>query len=275
MATACNLSTIPSGIRRQMEFITIPSYSEGQKIKIAKDYIIPELLEYYRIKSNLKISRNALVGIIRDYTREAGVREFQKNLKTICRFVVTKIRQENINKVIKISAKKLASYLGPPGFYSYNELKKNEIGIITTLGKSDRGGCPVTLELLTIKGEGKIIFTGNLDKMLQESAMVAIDYVRSICAKFGIDDDFHKKYDIHLHMLQSSTPKYGVSVGMAIVIVLVSALTGKPVRSDVGMTGEISLHGRVFGVREKEIKLWELIRPEYARYFYQKLINGI
>jgi ATP-dependent Lon protease len=124
------------------------------------------------------------------------------------------------------------------------------VGVISLLGRSDRGGCVLTLESLIIEGEGKLVLTGNLDNTFHESALVAIDYIRSRSEKFGVEADFHTKYDIHLHIQEAATPKYGVSAGMAIVTALVSSLTGRPVRRSIGMTGEVSLHGKVLGVRD-------------------------
>lgn len=247
-ATARNLSAIPPGLLEQMEIVTIPGYTEGQKIRIAEQFILPELMKNCGLEDKLVISENALVDIVRNYTREAGVTALKHHLNKICKTAARRIYEEK--NIVRIYRNNLVKYLGPQRFSFYENNGNNEIGLVKVLGRSDRGGCVVLLEVLFLSGEGQLVVTGNTDKIFQESVKVARDYVRSCAAEFGIEQDFYKKYDIHVHMLQGSTPKYGVSAGIAIVTALVSALSGKPVKGDVGMTGEISLYGKVFGVRD-------------------------
>jgi ATP-dependent Lon protease len=249
IATAANLSTIPSAIREQMEVLAIPSYTENQKLRIATGYLIPGLLIKYGMQGRIIFSGNALKSVIRNYTRESGVAELSGCLTRIIRKLSG--RNSNDRSVVqRVSVQSIRKYLGPAVFNAYSVAGQDVPGIVTILGKSEKGGYPLTLELVLLKGTGNIIVTGNTDKMLQESAMVAVDYVRSRCCDFNIQDDFFKQYDIHIHLLEGSTPKYGVSAGLAIAVALLSALLKRPVRPGTGMTGEVSLHGRVFGVRD-------------------------
>jgi ATP-dependent Lon protease len=250
VATAANLSTIPVGMREQMEILVVPSYAEPDKLRIARDYLLPAIRVSHGMENGCTVSKGAMTTLIRKYTQEAGVRELHAHFKTIFEKVLKNSVETNLRHEIRISTRNIKNYLGPPRYPSYGNGERDEVGVVTVLGKSERGGIPIPLELVLMKGEGKLTLTGNTDRMFQESAMVAIDYVRSHCRQLEIADDFHKQYDIHLHMLSGSSPKYGVSAGLAIVTALVSALTGKPVKRAVGMTGEISLHGKVFGVRD-------------------------
>ncbi len=250
VATASNMSTIPQGIRDAMEIVTIPAYSELEKLKIACNYLIPKLAGDYGLVDRLILSKNALIEIIRGYTRESGVSELGKNLKAICQQVMNKtVGMKDSGKII-VSKRNVSTYLGPAIFSKYCGRSNDEVGVITVLGRSDKGGCLLTLESLIMKGEGKLIFTGNLDKLFQESAYVALNYIRSCSKVFGIEEDFYKKYDMHIHMSEGQTPKFGVSAGIALVTILISSLTNKKIRRDIGMTGEITLHGKVLRIRD-------------------------
>jgi|GEM_PF-2021137 len=250
VATASNLSTVPSGLLDQLMVIPIPSYSEREKMKIARGFIIPRLCRDFGLGDHVAISDNALSGVIRQYTREAGIAEMERNLGVIFKRASVRFNERGGDHKIRVCRNHLPFYLGPAKVDGYMEAGKDEAGIVRVLGRSEKGGCLLVLEMLALPGEGQLIFTGNTDKIFQESAMVARDYVRTCVAEYGIQENFHKTRDLHLHMLKGSAPKYGVSAGLAIVTGLVSALSKKPVRGDVAMTGEISLHGRVLGVRE-------------------------
>lgn len=270
MATANNIATVPPGVREGLEIVPLPSYTEEEKLKIARRYLIPDLAESYCLKGRVELSDRVLQTIVRKYTREAGVGELRTNLKVIFQAGLRRIEKGVEGGRLRISTRNLSRYLGQPRFSSDTDHGQNEIGRVTVLGKSEKGGCPISLELLVMKGEGKLITTGNTDKMFQESALVALDYIRSRHERFGIDEDFYRKYDFHLHLQEGTVPKYGVSAGLAIVTALVSGLTGRPVRRHVGMTGEITLHGRVLGVRDVRDKVLAAYQAELKIVFIPK-----
>jgi len=260
IATASNLSTVPSGLLDQMMMIPIPSYSEREKIKIARGFLMPKLCSDFGLGNHVAISENALSGVIRHYTREAGISELERNLALIFKRASVRIHEKGRSHDIRVYRNHLPLYLGPGRADAYTEAGRDEVGIVRVLGRNERGGCTLVLEVLALEGEGQLVFTGNTDKIFQESAMVARDYVRTCATEYGIQENFHKARDMHLHMLKGSAPKYGVSAGLAIVTGLVSALSKKPVKGDVAMTGEISLHGRVLGVgeiRDKILGAWQ------------------
>ncbi len=250
IATASTLSAVPQGMVDQMVTVNIPSYTDHEKIRFTRNAILPGLLKEYGLEDCLFISDNAVLSIIRGYTNEAGIADLRKKLNLICKTAALRMNhQGSIIKKIRIHKNHLSGYLGAVR-YPVNEGEKSDIvGLVKVLGQSGQGGCTLMLEMLALKGDGGLTFTGNIDKIFQESAMVAIDYVRTCAARYGIKENFHKEYDLHLHVLKGSTPKFGVSAGVAIATGVVSALSGKPVRGDVAMTGEISLHGKVLGVR--------------------------
>ncbi len=252
IATAGNMAAVPQGIRDFMEVIAIPAYSEVEKIRIASNYLMPKLAGDYGLDGRLVLSKNAVVSVIRGYTRESGVSELGRHLKKICQHVMHRMAGDGAvtRKKIIISKRNVSICLGPPIYSRYCGRSNDEAGVITVLGRSDKGGCLLTLESLIMKGEGRLIFTGNIDKLFQESAYVALNYIRSRSKVFGVEEDFYKKYDMHLHMSEGQTPKSGVSAGIALVTIMISSLTDRKIRKDIGMTGEITLHGKVLRVRD-------------------------
>ena len=270
IATARNLSAIPPGIRERIEVITLPSYTEEEKLEIARNYLLPDLARSYPLGGAIQLSDEALRTIIRKYTREAGVAELNASLKAIFQAALKKFGPHQEKGRIRVTTRNLARYLGPPRFSLGVDGKPHQVGLVTVLGKSEKGGCPISLELLVLKGDGKVTATGNIDRMFHESAQVALDYVRSRHTQFGVEEDFYKTRDIHIHLQEGAVPKYGVSAGLAILTALVSGLTGRPVRSDVGMTGEISLHGRVLGVRDARDKILGACQAELKTVFIPK-----
>jgi len=247
-ATARNLATIPAGLQDQLQFVYIPSYNEQDKLRITKRYILPQLEECHQLHGMFFFSHNALVRLIREYTREGGVRQVKKELNVICKKLVIKFSVRQDPGPVRIYANRLEHYLGPPRYPRYTEQDQNTIGVVSLLGSSDRGGCTMVLESLALQGQGNIFLTGNTDKLFEESARVAVNCLRVCAQGYRIEEDFIKKYDLHLHMQYGQVPKYGVSGGAAIIIALASALSNKPVRGNMGVTGEISLKGRILGV---------------------------
>lgn len=255
MATAANISTVPQGFREELDIVGIPSYTEDEKIRIARGYLIPRFLEDFGLADRFEISDNALRRLIREYTREAGVTELKALLGTACRRALRDMASVANKTARRINAANLSSHVGLSKYRFRPAKGSGEVGAITLLGRNDRGGCTLTLETLASDGQGRIVFTGNVDNTFQEAAYVAVDYLRSKHKEFGLEADFHKTHDLHLHIMEATTPKYGVSAGMAVVAGLVSSLTNRPVRGDVAMTGEISLHGKVLGVGDIRDKL--------------------
>ena len=246
LATARNLAAVPSGLREKLTSIPLPAYSEDAKLFIATRHMLPDLKQRYGLGDDICISDNAFLGMIRNYTREAGVAGLRSLLETIFQ-KASRIRVEEGERKIQVRTNTLRKYLGPPQPVVY-PTSRNEIGVVRVLGRNDKGGCILVLEVLALPGSGRLIFTGNTDRIFQESAQVALSYIRYRAEALGVPADFHRTHDIHVHMMEAEKPKYGVSAGVAIATAMVSALVRKPVKGDAAMTGEISLYGKVLGV---------------------------
>ncbi|MCM3587638.1 endopeptidase La [Mesobacillus maritimus] len=256
IATANNLGTVPGPLLDRMEIITIAGYTEIEKVHIAKDHLLPRQAKDHGLsKAQLQIREEALMEIIRRYTREAGVRSLERQLATICRKTARIIVSEEKKRVV-ISEKNVVDFLGKPRFrYGEAELE-DQVGVATGLAYTTVGGDTLQIEVSLSPGKGKLVLTGKLGDVMKESAQAAFSYVRSKTKELGIDEDFHEKLDIHIHVPEGATPKDGPSAGITIATALVSALSGRPIRREVGMTGEITLRGRVLpigGLKEKTL----------------------
>ncbi|MFB6467954.1 endopeptidase La [Cytobacillus sp. Hz8] len=256
IATANNLATIPGPLRDRMEIITIAGYTEMEKIHIAKDHLLPKQLKEHGLsKSMLQIRDEAIQKIVRYYTREAGVRSLERQLAAICR-KTAKIIVSGEKKRVIVTEKSLEEFLGKTIFrYGQAELE-DQVGVATGLAYTTVGGDTLQIEVSLSPGKGKLVLTGKLGDVMKESAQAAFSYVRSKARELGIEEDFHEKYDVHIHVPEGAVPKDGPSAGITIATALVSALTGKPIRKEVGMTGEITLRGRVLpigGLKEKTL----------------------
>lgn len=256
IATANNLSTIPGPLRDRMEIITIAGYTELEKLHIAKDHLLQKQIKDHGLtKAQLQVRDEAITKVIRYYTREAGVRSLERQLATICRKTARVIVSGEKKRVI-VTDKTIEEFLGKPIFqYGQAELE-DQIGVATGLAYTTVGGDILQIEVSLSPGKGKLILTGKLGDVMKESAQAAFSYVRSKATELGIDEDFHEKHDIHIHVPEGAVPKDGPSAGITIATALVSALTGKPIRREVGMTGEITLRGRVLpigGLKEKTL----------------------
>ena len=256
VATANNLSTIPGPLRDRMEIITIAGYTEVEKLHIAKDHLLPKQLKDHGLtKSSLQIRDDAILSIIRHHTREAGVRSLERQLASICR-KAAKIIVSNEKKRIVLTEKSIQDYLGKPRFrYGQAELE-DQVGVATGLAYTTVGGDTLAIEVLLSPGKGKLTLTGKLGDVMKESAQAAFSYIRSRAKEWNIDPNFHEKNDIHIHVPEGAVPKDGPSAGITMATALISALTGRAVRKDVGMTGEITLRGRVLpigGLKEKSL----------------------
>ncbi|MGM9925763.1 MAG: endopeptidase La [Bacillus sp. (in: firmicutes)] len=256
IATANNLATIPGPLRDRMEIITIAGYTELEKLHIAKEHLLPKQIEDHGLKkSQLQLKDEALMSIIRYYTREAGVRSLERQLASICR-KTAKIIVSGEKKRVIITANNIEEYLGKKQFRYGQAEKDDTVGVATGLAYTTVGGDTLQIEVSLSAGKGKLSLTGKLGDVMKESAQAALTCVRSKAAELGIDEHFYEKYDIHIHVPEGAVPKDGPSAGITMATAIVSALTGKAIRKDVGMTGEITLRGRVLpigGLKEKTL----------------------
>ena len=254
VATA-NSMNIPEPLLDRMEIIRLAGYTEQEKISIAHKYLIPKQFENNGLKrSELNITDRAVKDIVQFYTREAGVRRLEQEIAKICRKVVKAIASMKKPTKIVVSNKNIADYLGVKIYDIGLAAKKNQIGQVTGLAWTQVGGELLTIETVELPGKGKTILTGKLGDVMQESIHAALSVVRNRANRLGIDEFFHEKKDIHIHFPEGATPKDGPSAGIGITTAIISSLTGIPVRSDVAMTGEITLRGEVLpigGLKEK------------------------
>ena len=254
VATA-NSMNIPEPLLDRMEIIRLAGYTEQEKLNIAIKYLIPKQLKSNGLKhSELKISESAVRDIIQYYTREAGVRKLEQEIAKICRKAVKQLSTKKKIRKISVTSRNINDFLGIRIFDIGLAAKKNQIGQVTGLAWTQVGGELLTIESVVLPGKGKTILTGKLGDVMQESIHAALSVVRSRAEKFGIDNTFHEKKDIHIHFPEGATPKDGPSAGIGITTSILSSLTGISVRSDVAMTGEITLRGEVLpigGLKEK------------------------
>ena len=250
-----NTLNIPPPLHDRMEVIRIPGYTEDEKLNIARNYLAPKQLRENGLKPDeLAISDSAVRDVVRYYTREAGVRNLERELAKICRKVVKNLLLRPKNRQTHIVPKSLQKYLGVRR-HRYGLAEENDqVGQVTGLAWTEAGGELLTIEAMTVPGKGKLMHTGQLGEVMQESIQAATTVVRSRAGILGIDEDFHRKLDIHVHVPEGATPKDGPSAGVGMCAALVSAVTNIPVKSDVAMTGEITLRGEVLpigGLKEK------------------------
>lgn len=254
VATANVLDSVPSALRDRLEVIRLAGYSTEQKLAIARRYLIPRQLEANGLQeSDLVISRNALLKVIGEYTAEAGLRNLERELGGICRKVARR-RAENDLRPVRVTSGTLASYLGPPRYLDEDKLEEHEVGVVTGLAWTEVGGQILHVEASIMPGSGQLHLTGQLGDVMKESAQAALSYARAHAGQWGIDPDFYKSLDIHIHVPAGAIPKDGPSAGVTIMTALVSILSQRPVNREVAMTGEITLRGQVLpigGVKEK------------------------
>jgi ATP-dependent Lon protease len=260
ITTANILQTIPPPLQDRMEVIRIAGYTEQEKLHIAGKYLIPKIIEANGLtKKNIDFTEGALLTLIRQYTREAGVRNLDREISSICRKVAKKIVEEGIveegiKACVKISSTGVQKYLGVAKFRENETEGMDRVGLTIGLAWTEVGGELLTLEATVMKGSGKMILTGKLGDVMQESAQAALTYVRARSKEFGLPDGFYKDTDIHVHVPEGAIPKDGPSAGIAMATSIASALTSRKVRGDLAMTGEITLRGRVLpigGLKEK------------------------
>jgi ATP-dependent Lon protease len=255
VTTANTLYQIPLPLQDRMEIIRIPGYTEWEKMHIAKLFLIPKQIKTNGLTDkNILFVDNAILTIIRRYTKEAGVRNLEREIASICRKVAKEVVKSGRETYVRVNSRVVQKYLGVYRFRYGRMEKRDEIGITTGLAWTEVGGELLTIEVTTMPGKGKLFTTGKLGEVMQESAQAALSYVRSRAEKLGLEKDFYQKIDLHIHVPEGAVPKDGPSAGIAITTSIVSALTGEPVRRDVAMTGEITLRGRILpigGLKEK------------------------
>lgn len=256
IATANYVNNIPGPLLDRMELISIAGYTEVEKLHIAKRHLIPKQLKENGLKKgNLQIRDGALLKVIREYTREAGVRGLERTVATLCR-KAAKIIVSGEQKRVIVTDKRVEELLGKP-LYRYGQMEQeDQVGTATGLAYTAVGGDTLSIEVSHYPGKGELILTGKLGDVMRESAQAAFSYIRSRADELKIPADFHKQYDIHIHVPEGATPKDGPSAGITMATALVSALTGRAVKRDVGMTGEITLRGHVLpigGLKEKSL----------------------
>ncbi|MDC9587840.1 endopeptidase La [Xenorhabdus sp. XENO-10] len=250
-----NSMNIPAPLLDRMEVIRLSGYTEDEKLNIAKRHLLPKQIERNALKKGeLTIDDGAIIGIIRYYTREAGVRSLEREISKLCRKAVKALLMDKKLKHIEINAENLKDYLGVQRVDYGRADTENRVGQVTGLAWTEVGGDLLTIETASVPGKGKLTYTGSLGEVMQESIQAALTVVRARADKLGISSDFHEKRDIHVHVPEGATPKDGPSAGIGMCTALVSCLTGNPVRADVAMTGEITLRGLVLpigGLKEK------------------------
>ncbi len=255
IATANVIDTIPPALRDRMEIIYLDGYTEYEKINIARGYLIPRQMQNNGLKEGeIEFTEEAIRTIIREYTREAGVRNLEREIGSICRKVAVKVAAGDVEGTEVITPEKVREYLGRPKFFFDAAERVERPGVATGLAWTPTGGDILFVEATRMRGKGNLILTGQLGDVMKESAQIALSYVRSKAAQFGIDENLFEQNDIHLHVPAGAIPKDGPSAGITMVTALVSLLTERPVRADVAMTGEITLRGKVLpigGVKQK------------------------
>ncbi len=255
ITTANTLPDIPLPLQDRMEVIKLPGYTEYEKYHIAKDFLIAKQIKANGLgKMDIQFSKNAILNIIRYYTREAGVRNLEREIAAICRKIAREIVKNRKNSKFRVTGKSIQKYLGPHRFRFGQVEDNDQIGLVTGLAWTHVGGELLNIETLVMPGKGKLMVTGKLGDVMKESAQAAVSYVRSRSDQLSLDPDFYDKYDIHIHVPEGAIPKDGPSAGIAMCTSLSSALTKRKVYRDIAMTGEITLRGRVLpigGLKEK------------------------
>ncbi len=257
ITTANTLPDIPLPLQDRMEIIRLAGYTEHDKYNIAKQFLIPKQVKLNGLNSEqISISRKAVYMVIQRYTRESGVRNLEREISAICRKVARKIVRNDGEKSVRVTESAISKFLGPPKFRSTEIEDEDRVGMVTGMAWTQVGGELLFVETLTMPGRGQVTVTGKVGEVMKESAQAAVSFVRSRTESLGIDSKFYRKLDLHIHIPEGAIPKDGPSAGIAMCTCLVSALTRRPARRDVAMTGEITLRGRVLpigGLKEKII----------------------
>jgi len=271
IATANVMHTIPAALQDRMEVLRLHGYTEAEKIEIAKQFLVRKQREQAGLtEKNIILGEEAIVSIIRYFTREAGVRNLEREIGNVCRKVARRVVKEGETYNIKITADNIEEFLGVPKYRDLAVHEKNEVGLVNGLAWTEVGGSILTTEVTVVDGKGKLLLTGKLGDVMQESAQAAMSYIRSRAARLGLPREFYRNLDIHVHVPEGAIPKDGPSAGITIGTAIASALSGIPVRRDLAMTGEITLRGKVLpigGLKEKLLAahragLFEVLLPK-------------
>jgi len=257
ITTANSLYSIPGALSDRMEIVRLPGYLEFEKIRIAREFLIPKVLKAHGLEEkDVKIAEDALKSVINHYTRESGVRSLEREIAAICRKVAKKKAMAKKPKVMRVTEANLSDYLGVPKFIDSQIERRSRVGVATGLAWTEVGGDVLNVEVGVLPGSGVLSMTGKLGETMRESGHAALSYIRSRAAALGLDKKFYKEVDIHVHLPEGAIPKDGPSAGITMATALVSALTGVATREDVAMTGEITLLGNVLpigGLNEKVV----------------------
>jgi len=258
ICTANTLHDIPAPLQDRMEIIQLSGYTDIEKLSIGRRFLVPKQIERNGLSGveKISISDGAITHMIHRYTREAGVRSLERTVASVCRKLARDVLKNGKDRHLKVDEKRVEKLLGVPKFHYRATSAEDQIGLVNGLAWTQYGGQVLPVEVSTMPGKGKLLLTGKLGEVMQESAQAAVSYVRSRSERFGLDPSFYEKVDLHIHFPEGAIPKDGPSAGIAMATCLVSALTGIPVRRDLAMTGEISLQGRVLeigGLKEKSL----------------------
>lgn len=270
VATANALDYVPRPLHDRLEVIRIPGYTEEEKLAIAEQHILPRLLDKHGLSDKqIKLPSDCILKVIQEYTRESGVRSLERSLATICRKVATEIVR-NRQPAVKLTPQLVTKYLGPAKVQRETEVKTPQIGIVTGLAWTEMGGETLSIEVNVMPGKGKLQLTGQLGDIMKESAQAAFSYIRSHAEMLGIDPNFQDVIDVHVHIPEGATPKDGPSAGVALTLALFSAVSKRPVKASLAMTGEVTLRGRVLAIGGLKEKLLAAIRAGIKTVLFPK-----
>jgi ATP-dependent Lon protease len=265
VATANVMHTVPAALQDRMEVLRLQGYTEQEKLEIARQYLVKKQREQTGLsEKNIVFKDDAITAIIRNYTREAGVRNLEREIGNLCRKVARKVVKNGAKHKEELTAANIGEFLGVAKFRDSEVHEKSEVGLVTGLAWTEVGGCILTTEVQVLDGKGKLTITGQLGDVMQESAQAALSYIRGRSQALGLSREFYRNMDLHLHVPEGAIPKDGPSAGITMATALASALAKIPVRRDIAMTGEITLRGKVLaigGLKALRAGIFEVILP--------------